>query len=73
MDALYVRPALAAALIIDPATGGPLPASGARVPRDAHWLRALANGDVVDLTPAEREALGYGLAPTPPADTPRKR
>ena len=30
----------------------PLPATGRRVPRNAHWLRRIASGEVMEISPS---------------------
>lgn len=47
MDELYLKPARAGDIIRDPISGTPLAAEGEAKPRNPHWLRRLARGEVV--------------------------
>lgn len=47
---MYVKPK-PGALVRDPVTNQPLPATGAEVPDTQHWHRRLADGDVLPATP----------------------
>ncbi|AAS94693.1 DUF2635 domain-containing protein [Nitratidesulfovibrio vulgaris] len=48
-ETLHIRPRTGL-VVRDPATMQPLPAEGAEVPTDSHWLRRLQAGDVVPVT-----------------------
>jgi hypothetical protein len=47
---IFLKPA-AGLRVPDPATGEPLPATGARVTPSAYWSRRLADADVQTATP----------------------
>ncbi|WP_430736405.1 DUF2635 domain-containing protein [Pseudomonas anguilliseptica] len=51
---MFVKPA-PGCVVTDPATGRPLPAKGAEVPKTQFWLRRREVGDVVDATPKTRK------------------
>lgn len=50
-DPLHLAPTDPAVPVRDPATGDPLPESGARVPASGYWRRRLADGDVRRIAP----------------------
>lgn len=50
LDTMFVRPAREGLRVVDPATRQPIPAEGARVPRNGYWTRRRVQGDVVELT-----------------------
>lgn len=52
MDELYLKPAREGDIIRDPASGTPLAPEGEAKPRNTHWLRRLARGEVVETAPA---------------------
>jgi len=41
-------------VVIDPATGQPLPAEGQRVEPSTYWTRRLLDGDVTETKPSKR-------------------
>jgi hypothetical protein len=49
-EKVYVVPA-AGLRVVDPASGQPLPATGAEVERNTYWIRRLNDGDVTEGTP----------------------
>lgn len=54
MKQIYLKPA-AGLRVPDPATGEPLPPTGARVAPSAYWTRRLADGDVAPATPPKAQ------------------
>lgn len=67
---LFVTPATGL-LVLDPATGQPLPSAearpkGTRVVVDTYWHKRLASGDVVQVAPAPAPAQEADAAPAPP-------
>jgi len=65
MKTLHLKPA-EGRLIRDPATGRPIPASGAAVPDTPYWRRLRRDGDVVDTT-AEAIAAEAGVSTEEPS------
>lgn len=63
---LYIKPAVAGAIIRDPVTLRPLLPEGDEKPRTVHWLRMLGRADVVETTP---EAIAKGKAERLAAET----
>lgn len=51
-ETFCIKPAREGLVVRDPLTGAPLNAAGEIKSRDAHWLRRLAAGDVVEAAPA---------------------
>lgn len=60
MNTMNVRPAVAGAIIRDPANGDLLPEAGREVPADAYWIGLKLRGDVV---PVEDKAAGKPSKP----------
>lgn len=51
---MFIKPA-PGLTVRDPDRGlAPIPVDGIEVPNSSYWLRRLADGDVVDATPAPR-------------------
>lgn len=47
-ETFFIKPAREGLIVRDPVTGAPLNVDGEIKSRDAHWLRRLAAGDVVE-------------------------
>ena len=58
-----IRPARPDDVVRDPGTRKPLAQGGELKPRNSHWLRRLASGDVVEMTESD----------TPPASKPDRK
>lgn len=51
---MHLKPARSR-VVIDPATGQPLPENGAKVEPTQYWLRPIADGDVTEAKPSKEK------------------